>query len=72
MIVQSFSQMRKAAREKSQEVMVVGELAPAIKRAFENMEKIEAEDDLYGLINAYDVVGYQNWDHSEGLILCRK
>ena len=71
-IVQTLSQMRQAAREKSREVVVVGELASAIKRAFEEPEEIEAEDDLYGLLNAYDVVDYRNIGQYEGLMLCRK
>jgi hypothetical protein len=72
LIVHSFSQMRKAAREKSQEVVVVGALASAIKRAFECPEEIEKEDDLHELIHAYDVVDYRNLNQYEGLILCRK
>ena len=72
LIVQTLSQMRQAAREKSREVVVVGELASAIKRAFEDPEEIEAEDDLYGLLNAYDVVDYRNIGQYEGLMLCRK
>lgn len=72
LIVRSFSQMRKAAHEKNQEVVVVGELASAIKKAFEYPKDIEVEDDLHALINSYDVVDYRNMGNYEGLILCRK
>lgn len=72
MIVRSFSQMRKAAYEKSWEVVVVGELASAIKKAFEYPKDIEVEDDLHALINSYDVEYYQNMCNFEGPILCRK
>ena len=72
LIVRSFSQMRKAAHEKNQEVVVVGELASAIKKAFECPKDIEVEDDLHALINSYDVVDYRNMSNFEGLILCRK
>lgn len=72
LIARSFSQMKKAALEKSQEVVVVGELASAIKKAFEYPKDIEIEDDLHALIHSYDVVDYRNMGTYEGLILCRK
>lgn len=72
LVVRSFSQMRKAARAKIQELRVVGELAPAIQRAFEFPQPIEPEDDLRGLLHSYQVVSVQNGDPLAGLTLCHK
>ena len=75
-LVQTFSQLEEAVREKVQKMLAVGGLAADIKKSFVDSSDFNSGElvhkALQELISVYDVADFQKQGCNKGVLLSRK